>query len=281
MASIPTSLSPTDGVRHDAPLTVAALQLDIVKGDRQANLNMVVEAVAQLEPKPDVVVLPELFTTGCVNDPTSARSLAESVNGATMQALKELAARERVAVCGSFLASEGDGLFNRAFFVEPSGDTTWYDKRHLFAFGGEDRTFSAGTRRVPVVRFRGWNIAMAVCYDLRFPVWLRSVDNAYDLLVVMANWPDSRAFAWSHLLIARAIENQAYVVGCNRSGTDTYGQYGGTSSIINAKGAEVGKLTVTPSGVPCFVATLSRTELYDFRKKFPVYLDADRFSIEG
>lgn len=256
-------------------LKVATLQLDIAAGDKSHNIAETSQLIASLPEGYDIAVLPEMFTTGFICDPTQAAFLAESVDGPTMTAVREMAVRHKIAVCGSFIARENDAIYNRAFFVEPSGDAYFYDKHHLFAFSGEDLAYKRGTTPVPVFRFRGWNIAMAVCFDLRFPAWLRNNDRVYDLMIIMANWPDSRAYPWKQLLIARAIENQSYVIGCNRSGADIYGNYAGTSVIIDAKGKIIGE----QPGEAVICAELSKDSLDSFRAKFPVLPESDRFTI--
>lgn len=255
-------------------LKVAVLQLDIASGDKTRNISEASRLIESLPEGYDIAVLPEMFTTGFICDPSQSALLAESVDGATMTAMRSLSARHKIAICGSFIARDGDAVYNRAFFVEPSGDTYFYDKHHLFSFSGEDIAYRRGASHMPVFRFRGWNIAMAVCFDLRFPAWLRNHDGAYDLLIIMANWPDSRAYPWKQLLIARAIENQSYVIGCNRSGTDIYGEYAGISIIIDAKGKILGE----KPGEPVISADLSKESLDSFRTKFPVLPEADRFT---
>jgi predicted amidohydrolase len=263
----------------NGPLNVAALELNISLLDKAANLSAAAAAIEALTPGIDIAVLPEMFSTGYILDGEKVRALAERNDGETMTWVRSQAARCNVAIVGSFIATDGERFFNRAFFVEPSGETTYYDKHHLFATGGEDSVYTAGDARIPTVRFRGWNVAFAVCYDLRFPVWLRNVDSAYDLLIVVANWPDARAYAWRQLLIARAIENQAYVVGCNRSGSDDFGKYSGTSVVVDAKGRVTEAKKSATADVECVVAELSRAALDDFRCKFPVCLHGDRFTL--
>lgn len=257
-------------------LKTAAIQLDIAPGDKSRNIAEAERLVSLLPEGYDIAVLPEMFTTGFICDPQQASMLAETADGATMTAVRRLAKARKIAICGSYIAREGAAVYNRAFFIEPSGDEYFYDKRHLFSISGEDKAYTRGVTPVPVFRFRGWNIAMCVCFDLRFPVWMRNCCGAYDLMIVVANWPDSRAYAWEHLLIARAVENQAYVIGCNRIGSDPYGEYSGTSAIIDAKGRSTGS---PAENEPFVTAELSREALTAFRNKFPVYLEADNFKI--
>ncbi len=270
-------------------LKVAAIQLDIAWTDIEQNLIAAEDAIAALPHGCDIAVLPEMFTTGFIIDRQKATSLSEAGIGDTVKRVAKWAKRYNMAICGSYIARDADRLYNRAFFVEPSGDMTFYDKRHLFAISGEDSVYSEGHQPMPVVRFRGWNIAFAVCFDLRFPVWMRNVNAAYDLLIVMANWPDSRAYPWDILLTARAIENQSCVVGCNRAGADDYGVYSGTSAIFDSRGRRVAG-TPLDTDAPAdesgtgpaqlfIVAELSKSDLERFRSKFPVLQSMDSFSI--
>lgn len=256
-------------------LRVAAVQLAIVDGDKESTLEAMREAIELLPAGTDVAVLPEMFNTGFVCDAGKARELAEPVNGESMNLVRELARRHNVAVCGSIIVSDDGKLYNRAFFVEPTGDEYYYDKRHLFSPGGEDKVYERGQAPMPVIRYRGWNIALAVCFDLRFPAWLRNAGARYDLLTVVANWPDSREYAWRQLLVARAIENQCYVVGCNRRGSDNTASYSGCSVIVEPKGHTVG----TVDDLATLYAELSRSSLRHFREKFPVLDEADDINI--
>ena len=182
-----------------------------------------------------------------------------------------------MAIAGSFLADTGGLLGNRAFFIEPNGEECMADKRHLFSMAGEDRLLSAGDRRLKV-RYRGWNIAMVVCYDIRFPVWCRNVNNEYDLLIAVANWPKVRVEAWKKLLMARAIENEAYVCGVDCKGKDVKDiEYDGTSMAVDFKGRDIS--VADPDGGDLVYATLSLDRLNGFREKFPAYRDADSFRI--
>ncbi len=259
-------------------LQIAAIPLDIALGDKEANLRAVEQAVEGLDPSTDLVVLPELFSTGFVSDHDALIDLAETVSGPTISRLIDLSHRCGVAIAGSFLAVVGGELRNRAFFIEPSGEETYYDKAHLFGISLEAKHLHGGQHTLPIVRYRGWSIAMIVCYDLRFPVWCRNIDNDYDVMLVPANWPEVRGYAWQQLLIARAIENQAYVVGANRGGEDRYGVYPASmTQIYDFTGHPVG--AGNDAGV--VTATLDRTALMDTRRKMPVINDADEFIITG
>lgn len=258
-------------------LCTVALPLDIAWARPQANLDAVADAMSRMPRGVDLVVLPELFSTGYINDPKLLDSIAETNTGSTMNFIHALAKRYNCAIAGTFLARTAHRVYNRAFFIEPSGDETFYDKRHLFSLSSENKTFAPGQRRIPIIRFRGWNIAMIVCYDLRFPVWCRNRRYAYDALLVPANWPMAREYAWKHLLIARAIENQAYVVGANRGGRDDYGEYEGMSDIYDAMGKPVGEQL---AGVPgAVIATMHREIIDQWRTRFPAAADADDFDI--
>lgn len=208
----------------------------------------------------------------------------------TLAAVKLWSSRFNMAIAGSFLASIGSKIVNRGFFVEPSGETTFYDKHHLFCLSAESRLFTQGVENPPVIRFRGWNISMIVCYDLRFPVWCRNSGQRYDILLVPANWASARSYAWRHLLIARAIENQAVVVGANRSGHDDYGDYDHQSFIFDPMGKELApsatKHTGDASGLETAIAPdgfiyagYDMTQMSKIRSYLPVGNDADRFSI--
>lgn len=260
--------------RYNDILRVAVLPLAIEWANKKANLDAVGNAFTRLLEGTDIVVLPELFSTGFSDDEAVMRDLAERNSQETIDFIKALASRHSVAIAGSYLAITPPHLYNRAFFIEPNGDETFYDKRHLFSLSTESKIFAPGDEQIPVVRFRGWNVAMIVCYDLRFPVWCRCRKNSYDMLLVPANWPQARGYAWTHLLIARAIENQCCVVGADRGGRDAYGDYDGLAQIFDGRGMPVG---VQLEGSPFITADLSRSKQDDYRKNFPVCNDADDF----
>jgi len=258
-------------------LRIAAIPVDIIWSDKQANLISVERSLASLPAGTDIAVLPELFSTGFANDPTLMADLAETNSGPTMQAVLSLARRYNVAIAGTFVAKSGHKIYNRGFFVEPSGDETFYDKRHLFCVSAEAKIFAQGTDRIPVVRFRGWNVAMIICYDLRFPAWCRNRDMAYDVLLVPANWASARSYAWEHLLIARAIENQAVVVGANRAGSDDYGDYDRLSFIFDAAGRQI---SYPLEGSNTVFAQVSLDDLARDRRRLPVSQDADDYTLQ-
>lgn len=255
---------------HYDRLKVSIIPLDMTYSDKEANIRAAGAMFASLPAATDIAVLPELFSTGYIPDKDAALSLAEPNDGPAMAFATAMATAYSCAVAGSFLAKADGKVFNRAFFVEPSGDIHFYDKRHLFSLSGEHQIVAQGTRRSPIIRFRGWNIALAVCYDLRFPCWMRNTGVMYDLLIIPANWPMKRAYAWTHLLKARAIENQAYTVGANRSGSDDYGVYDDQSHICDYTGqmisADEGRFVT---------ATLSKSNMLKYREAFPFWQDAD------
>lgn len=259
-------------------LKVCLFPQDIVWGDKERNFASLEDALKRMHPASDLLILPETFSTGCpYGDKESVRALAERNSGKTVEHLKELASRFHVAIAGSFLADTGGLLANRAFFIEPNGDEHFADKRHLFSMAGEDKVLSPGDRRLKV-RYRGWEIAMVVCYDVRFPVWCRNVGNEYDLLIAVANWPVARVDAWKKLLVARAIENEAYICGVDCMGKDIKDiEYDGTSLAIDFKGKDIS--VADPDGSSLIYATLSLEKLNAFREKFPAWNDADSFRI--
>ena len=253
------------------------IPLEIKWGDKDDNLRRVAELFPAIHPDTDLVILPETFSTGFPSglDKESVRPMAERNTGETIDFIKALSRRYGMAVAGSFIANSGGSLYNRAFFIEPSGEETFADKRHLFSMAGEQNIFSKGYDRLKV-RFRGWEIAMIVCYDIRFPVWCRNVRNEYDLLIAVANWPKVRVNAWEQLLKARAIENAAYVAGVNCRGTDHNGfEYDGLTLALDFKGKDIS----TPMASNLIYASLSKEKLERFREKFPAFLDADDFSL--
>lgn len=260
-------------------LTVAVVPLDIAWGDRAENLYQVGRLAGKLRGRADVIVFPELFSTGFISDPVQMAEMADTVDvHPSLDAMRAAAHSANAAVCGSVLHAVEDSVggiqyYNRCYFVEPDGETTVYDKHHLFCLGAESRVMTAGTTPVPVVRFRGCNISMAVCFDLRFPSWLRNRPaNPYDLLLLPSNWPQSRQLAWETLLRARAIENQAFVVGANRSGSDDMGTYDDMTAVFDPLGAPLGQ-TEPDTGIT--FAQVDVDALHSFRTDMPFLSSAD------
>lgn len=260
-------------------LKIAIVSLDIAWADRDENLSKVKEALKLLPYDTDIVVLPELFSTGFVVDTATISNIAETNNGNTVKTLCELAYQHRVAIAGSFLAGDGDNYFNRGFFIEPSGENVFYDKAHLFSLSQENKIYNHGCRHYPVVRFRGWNIALVICFDLRFPAWCRAINSNYDIMLVPANWPQSRKYAWEHLLIARAIENQAIYVGADRSGSDDFGTYDNMSLIFDGLGKPIAMkhLHNDNHSLNITIAEVDKEHLEESRTKLPFQSDSDTF----
>ena len=254
------------------PLRVSLVQFEIAWEDPLANCALLEEKLQHLINQTDVVVLPEMFSTGfSMNDQG-----AEIGHGQVIKWLKVMANRLNALVVGSIKCKENNQYFNRFVAVDPEGKILSYDKKHLFRMGGEDQFYTAGNEK-RIISYKNWNIAAFVCYDLRFPVWSRNVDLAYDLAIYVANWPAARAHAWNTLLRARAIENLAYVVGVNRIGRDGNEiQYQGDSALISYLGNDLLNLSNEDS---IKTYSISKHELIEFRAKFPTDLDADHFTL--
>ncbi len=251
-------------------LKLTIVQPDIIWEDRQANLDKITGLISGIE-STDLILLPEMFTTGFSMNP---QKLSETMDGISVNWMKKVATEKGAAVVGSLIIKENNLFFNRAVWAFPNGKVVNYDKRHLFSMGEEERHFSAGTDRI-IVEYKGWRICPLICYDLRFPVWSRNSAN-YDILVYLANWPAVRHYVWKNLLVARAIENQAYCIGVNRVGTDGQGlNYAGDSMLISPKG--VAQSLVEKEQIKTFAISFS--ELNSFRNKFPLKNDADKFTI--
>jgi len=256
-------------------MRISLIQDIIFWADKAANIQKVEDQLILLAGKTDLVVLPEMFTTGFC---TEKLQLAETMEGETVRTLKNWAIKFKIAITGSFIASENEKIYNRAFFVFPSGKIETADKRHLFTLGGEHEHFSAGDKRL-IVNYEGFNILVLVCYDVRFPVWSRNVNNEYDLLIYVANFPQRRIIDWDILLQARAIENQAYVCGVNRVGLDGLGiDYDGHSALLDFKAKPLLKFFEDKSSIQ--TAEIKIEPLEQYRLKFAVSLDADQFEIK-
>jgi omega-amidase len=260
------------------PLIITLIQTNLHWEDKKANLQMLEEKINSIKDKTEVIVLPEMFSTGFSMKP---KVLAETMEGETVQWMKRIAAEKKVILAGSLIIEENNHYYNRLIWMLPNGQKGIYDKRHRFAFAGEDEQYTAGTKRL-IASVKGWKINLLVCYDLRFPVWTRQTPGAepeYDILIYSANWPERRIIAWKTLLQARAIENQCYVLGVNRigrDGNDIY--YSGDSMVIDPLG-EILYHKKTEEDI--FTIGLDKANLQAVREKFPFWKDADHFIIEN
>lgn len=259
-------------------LTVTTIQPDLQWEDKTANLRRLEEKIDGITVHTELVILPEMFATGFSMRP---ELLAEPMEGPTVAWMRTIATRKKIILTGSVIIEEEGKYFNRLIWMLPNGQYGYYDKRHRFAYAGENEHYSAGHKRL-VASVKGWRILLLVCYDLRFPVWSRQAGQdglpEYDLIIYVANWPQRRSLAWKTLLQARAIENQAYVIGVNRVGNDGNNiEHSGDSMIIDPLGEilyhGVGKEEV-------FTLTLEKEKLDAIRERFPFWKDADRFHID-
>lgn len=253
-------------------LSVALIQQEIVPNNPQHNLAVFSQSMASLD-RVDLVVLPEVFTTGfCAN----ARNYAEVVDGNAYQWMAEHAQALNAVVTGSLVIKEGDVYFNRLVWMRPDGSYAHYDKRHLFRMAGEHTRYAAGQERL-LVELHGWKVLPLICYDLRFPVWSRNRGD-YDLALYIANWPSARALHWNRLLQARAIENLSFVAGVNRVGCDENHQhYAGDSAIYGP----AGEVVLHSQETGCLTTILEAQLLQDYRAKFPAHMDADSFELKN
>jgi len=259
-------------------LTFTLIQTALHWEDIAANLSMLEEKINSITTPTHIVVLPEMFSTGFSMRP---EALAETMDGDTIQWMKRLAAQKRVILTGSVIIEEGGQYYNRLVWMQPNGQYGYYDKRHLFAYAGEDQHYTPGNQRL-VASVNGWRILLTVCYDLRFPVWARQQYNEegfeYDVMLCVANWPERRNHAWKTLLQARAIENQCYAVGVNRIGEDGNNIYHSGDSLVADPLGEV--LYHKAREADCFTITLDKKHLETVREKLPFWKDADTFDIQ-
>jgi omega-amidase len=271
-------------------LTITTIQANLFWEDKATNLQRFEEKIMSIRENTELVILPEMFSTGFSMEPGT---LAERMDGASMAWMRNCAAKKKIILTGSLIIEDGGNYFNRLIWMQPDGRFGYYDKRHRFAYAGEDTRFTAGNKRL-IASVKGWKILLLVCYDLRFPVWARqnppiaepspgtghSVADApeYDLAVFVANWPERRSHAWKTLLQARAIENQSYVAGVNRVGNDGNNiYYRGDSMIVDPLG-EV--LYQGSEKEDIFTYTLRKDKLVETRDRLPFWRDADHFAIE-
>jgi len=259
-------------------LKVSIIQTKIFWQEPEKNRDWLTEKLEMLYGTTDIIVLPEMFTTGFTMD---ASRFAEPIDGPTMQWMHQIAAKHRAAVVGSYIIKDKDKFYNRLIWMLPDGSFEYYNKRHLFRMSGEQNHYQGGGSRV-VVKYKGWKICPLVCYDLRFPVWSRNrfinQEYDYDCLIYVANWPERRSHAWKSLLVARAIENQSYLVAVNRIGIDGNDiNHSGDSGVFDFLGNRISK--TERFGDKVETVTLMKNDLLEFRKQFPVSLDADNFNL--
>lgn len=255
-------------------LTVALIQTALYWENPTANLAMLEEKIAEITQKVDLIVLPEMFTTGFSMKP---EVLAEPMNLTTFKWMRQMAEQSGAVLSGSYIVQEKGQYFNRLLWMPPNGEYDYYDKRHLFRMGKEHEHYTEGQRRI-IKEINGWRICPLICYDLRFPVWARNQGLVYDLLLYVANWPAVRRGPWNTLLQARAIENLSYVLGVNRVGEDGHGvAHAGDSVVIDFKGD---LLTDRDSAEKTVIYTLDKDALMSFRERFPAHMDADAFEIQ-
>jgi omega-amidase len=254
-------------------IKVTLIQSDLTWEDPEQNLTTFTKKIDAIEESTDLIVLPEMFTTAFT---MNAKMFAEKDKGRSLEWMIHKAKDKSADLIGSLIIKENGKYFNRLYWVKSDGTFEHYDKRHLFRMAGEHEVFSAGKKKL-VANIKGWRVLPLVCYDLRFPVWSRG-KNDFDVLVYIANWPQTRASHWSLLLKARAVENQVYVIGVNRVGKDGLDiEYRGDSAIIDPKGNVIMQGAYKEL---IYTETLFWNKLDDYRKKFPVWKDADTFNIE-
>ncbi len=267
-------------------LAITTIQTNLVWEDKAANLQLLEEKINAIEEKTEIVVLPEMFSTGFSMQP---QLFAETMDGETVDWMRRIAEDKRIIVTGSIIIKEDNHFYNRLIWMLPNGDVGFYNKRHLFAYAEEDKHYTAGNKRL-IASVKGWKINLQICYDLRFPVWARQAapsqpppkgeekaNPEYDVLIYVANWPERRSHAWKTLLCARAIENQCYVVGVNRVGADGHNiNHSGNSLVIDPLGEVLYHMADEED---IFTITLQKEWLEEVRTKFPFWKDGDDFLI--
>ncbi len=262
-------------------LTFTLIQTQLHWEDKTANLNMLQQKINSINDKTEVVILPEMFSTGFSMQP---EKFAEKMDGQTVEWMKKVSADKKVIITGSLMIEEDGNYYNRLIWMLPNGQMGLYDKRHLFAYANEHNHYTSGNKRL-IASVKGWRINCNVCYDLRFPIWSRQANTGadrtkeleYDVLLYVANWPERRNLAWKTLLQARAIENQSFVIGVNRVGNDGNDIYhSGDSMVVNPMG-EIVYHKAHDEDV--FTITLQKDQVEMVREKTPFWRDADPFMI--
>jgi predicted amidohydrolase len=254
-------------------LKVTLIQSNTVWGDIAKNLENIERKIESISKQIDLIILPEMFTTGFIMKP---ETVAETMEGTAVKWMQKMAAEKQCAISGSLIITEDGNYFNRFLFVHQSGAMIHYDKKHLFTLAGEDHIYTAGTNRL-LFEYKGWKISPFICYDLRFPVWSRNTEN-YDIAIYSANWPTPRVNAWDTLLEARAIENMCYCIGVNRVGKDANDlTYPGHSKVVSPLGEIIKETKVKSEDI--ITVTLSKKELLNTKNKFLFLNDKDAFEL--
>ena len=258
----------------DHNISIGLLQFDVAWEQKTINLATIERLISEMKTPADIIALPEMCTTGFT---FNVDAFAETIEENSVGKFREISKKYNLALCGSFLCKEGNKIFNRGFFITPT-DEYFFDKRHLFRMGRENELFSAGKTR-KIISYRGVNICPLICYDLRFPVWSKNVNNEYDLLIYAGNWPRARKNVWETLLKARSIENMCYTVGVNRIGVDGNNiVYAGDSLAVDPRGEAMCQMSETEEKIVTVILDMKR--LLADREKFPVWKDADNFEIK-
>ncbi|MCL4127876.1 UNVERIFIED_CONTAM: hypothetical protein GTU68_050559 [Idotea baltica] len=255
-------------------LKIALIQADLVWENPTKNRKNFTAKIESIVDDVDVVVLPEMFSSGFT---MNAEKVAEPMDGETVNWMKQQAFVKNAAIVGSLVITEHNKFYNRLLFVEPSGQITHYNKRHTFTLVGEEKVYTAGDKKV-VLDYKGWKICPLICYDLRFPVWARNSED-YDVLLYVANWPTPRVSAWDALLKARAIENMSYCIGVNRVGIDgVNSKYSGHSAVYDVLGEAIS--TIKPNEEHIEIVTLEKRHVSAYRNKFKFLNDRDSFTFQ-
>lgn len=259
----------------NSDITISIIQTSLYWENTPKNLHHFSEKIHAITTPTDIIVLPEMFSTGFTMNP---KQLAELNGGEALQWMLQMAKTKNCVIVGSVAVKENEVFYNRLYWVLPDGEVYHYDKRHLFQMGKEHQHYSAGNKKL-MITYKGWRICPLICYDLRFPVWSRNTESeTYDLLMYVANWPEARSYHWKQLLIARAIENQTYVVGVNRIGLDGNNiNHSGDSMMINPRGEIMSSIQVHEDKTETL--TLSYQYIHEYRTVFPALSDADEFKI--
>ena len=264
-------------------IAVSTLHFSLIQStlfweDKGANLDMLAQKIRSIEQPTEIIVLPEMFTTGFSMQP---EKFAENMEGPSVDWMRRLSQEKKAIITGSLIIEENGNYYNRLIWMMPNGQLGFYDKRHLFAFAGEDQHYAPGNKRL-IASVKGWKINLQICYDLRFPVWARQqstedADKEYDVLLYVANWPEKRNHAWKTLLTARAIENQCFTIGVNRVGLDGNNiTHSGDSMVVGPVGEVLYHCAYEED---IFHIRLQKEEVNNTRERFPFWKDADDFSI--